>query len=33
MSIKSFEAYGVEFVPSSYWSGNKRDVVYVLRVT
>lgn len=29
MSIKSLEAYGVEFVPSSCWSGSKQDAACV----
>ena len=30
MSIRSFEAYGVGFVPSSCWSGNNWEPVHVL---
>jgi len=33
MSIKASEAYGVGFMPSSCWSGNKQERVHVLRWT
>lgn len=32
MSIEVFEVYGVGFVLSFCWLGNKRYVVYVFRV-